>query len=146
VLRLEIDQDTETARFASQSVVVRGKAFSGPYLLSILADGYRKQQFPQAPQLDRPGITIVSSADSLLVQAADVLGNFSLNYLFRKLGPTTHGRSVKAQVFEEVFRDVLPCTQFGKLCQLSGPELELRAQGALTFVVDHPFDRAVVVS
>jgi hypothetical protein len=137
LLRLEVDDDTEAARFAAQNVVVGSRTISAPELLASLADAYRNHQFPNAPRFDRPGITIIDSAASLLVQAADVLGNFSVNYLFSRHGPTTPGRAVKAQIFEDVFRDILPSTQFGQLCKLSNAELELQTQGALNFIVDH---------
>ena len=137
---LEIDQNTETARFASRTVPIKNGSIQALRLLATLADAYRKQQFPQSPEIDRSGIIIVNSSNSLLVQAADVLGNFSMNYLFRNLGLTTPGRTRKAEIFESVFRDLLPRTQFGQLASLSGTPLELglKAAGALTFEVVNP--------
>jgi len=39
-----------------------------------------------------------------MVQASDVLGNFTMNYAFKDAGPTNAGRLRKAQIFENVFR------------------------------------------
>ena len=135
---LEIDQNTEMARFASRTVLASGSSMPATHLLALLANAYRKQCFPQSPEIHRSGLSIVDSATSLLVQAADVLGNFSMNYLIHNLAPTTPGRTKKAQIFESVFHDLLPATQFGQMAALSGPQLELALKnpGALTFKVE----------
>jgi hypothetical protein len=103
----------------------------------MLAESYRQKQFPQSPALRPEAINIVESSASFLVQAADVLGNFSMNYVIRNLGPTTAGRTKKAEIFESVFRDILPHTKFAEMASLSGTEFELalKQAGALTFVV-----------
>jgi len=82
----------------------------------------------------------VDSATSFLVQAADVLGNFAMNYLINNLAHTTPGRTKKARIFETVFHDLLPTTRFGELASLTGSQLELGLQdaGALTFAIEHP--------
>lgn len=134
---LEIDSTTTTAHFATQAVPVNGGALPATRLLAMLAEAYRKQLFPKSPEMDRSAITIVDSSTSFLVQAADVLGNFSMNYVIRKLGPTTAGRTKKAEIFESVFHDILAYTEFEKLASLSGHdfELALTQAGALTFKV-----------
>lgn len=135
---LEIDRNTETGLFAAKTVKIDGHPIPASQLLALLVNGYRRQLFPRSPELDGSAIAIVDSATSFLVQAADVLGNFSMNYLIRNLALTTAGRTKKAQIFEDVFRDVLPKTQFGQIASLSGPvlELTLKQAGALTFMVE----------
>jgi hypothetical protein len=137
---LDIDQNTETGRFALRTVSVNGSSMPATQLLALLANAYRKQQFPHSPEIHRSGISIVDSATSFLVQAADVLGNFSMNYLIRNLAPTTPGRTKKAEIFESVFHDLLPATHFDQLASLTGTQFELALQhpGALTFAVEHP--------
>jgi hypothetical protein len=136
---LEIDQNATTAVFASKTVNVARGSLSGTRLLELLAEAYRKQRFPGSPALAPSAIAIVESSTSLLVQAADVLGNFAMNYLIHNLGPTTPGRTAKARIFESAFQDVLPQTQFGQLASLNGLQLELglKNAGALTFEVKH---------
>lgn len=136
---LEIDRTTTTAHFGAQTVQVNGRALPATRLLATLAESYREHLFPKSPELDRSAITIVDSSTSFLVQAADVLGNFSMNYVIRNLGPTTAGRTKKAEIFESVFHDILAHTEFEKLASLSGPdfELALKQAGALTFKVQH---------
>jgi hypothetical protein len=135
---LEIDQNTVTGRFASRAVSVNGSSMPATQLLALLADAYRKQLFPQSPSIRRSSVSIVNSRTSFLVQAADVLGNFSMNYLIRNLAPTTSGRTQKAQIFETVFQDLLPETRFGQLASLSGSQLELALKNpcALTFKIE----------
>jgi hypothetical protein len=136
---LDIDQNTETGRFASRYVSVKAGSIPATHLLALLANAYRKQQFSTSPEIHHSAICIVDSATSFLVQAADVLGNFSMNYLIRNLATTTPGRTKKAEIFESVFHDLLPTTRFGELASLSGNqlELELRHEGALTFTLEH---------
>ena len=134
---LEIDSTTATAHFASQTIPVNGSSLPATRLLATLTESYRKQQFPKSPELDRAAITIVDSSSSVLVQAADVLGNFSMNYVIRNLARTTAGRTKKAEIFESLFHDILVETNFEKLASLSGAdfELALKNAGALTFAV-----------
>jgi hypothetical protein len=139
VTLLQIDTNTTMGRFAAKTVTINGKSMHATRLLAALANGYRRQLFPQAPELDAAAIAVVDSEASFLVQGADVLGNFAMNYLIRNLATTTPGRTKKAQIFEDVFKDLLPKTQFSQIASLSGPALEpaLKQAGALTFVVDH---------
>jgi hypothetical protein len=138
VTLLEIDKNTTTGLFAAKSVVINKKSMPATRLLAMLSNGYRKQRFLQAPELDAAAIAVVDSEASFLVQGADVLGNFAMNYLIRNLVSATPGRTKKAQIFEDVFKDLLPQTQFGQIAALSGPALEpaLKQAGALTFMVD----------
>jgi hypothetical protein len=58
----------------------------------------------------------------------------------RNLGPTTAGRTKKAEIFEKVFGELVPGTPFGHLASLSGTqlELELKQAGALTLTLERP--------
>ena len=140
VCSLEIDQNTNTGRFAARSVWPNGVLMPGTELLRRVADNYRKLRFPASPPIDATGLKILDSANSFLVQAADVIGNFSMNFVVRSLGPTSAGRTKKAEIFEKVFGDLLPGTPFSHLASLSGTrlELELKQGGALTFTLEQP--------
>jgi hypothetical protein len=59
---LDIDQNTETGRFALRTVSVNGSSMPATQLLALLANAYRKQQFPHSPEIHRSGISIVDSA------------------------------------------------------------------------------------
>jgi hypothetical protein len=85
------------------------------------------------------GLEFVDSSSSFLVQASDVLGNFSVNYLMSKLGTVSKGRAMKAKIFERVFGDLLTQSQFGQFAVLTGSQAELAPSqaGALTFTVAH---------
>jgi hypothetical protein len=136
---IEIDQDTPLSTFAAQTFVAHGKSMPATQLLAALAEAYRKQYFPRSPQLVPSGLAFVDSSSSFLVQAADVLGNFSVNYLMSKLGTVTKGRALKAKIFETVFGDLLTQSQFGQFAVLTGSQAELAPSqaGALTFTVAH---------
>jgi len=136
---IEIDEDAALSTFGVQTLVANGKPMPATHLLAMLADLYRRHCFPQSPRVHSSGIAFVDSASSLLVQAADVLGNFSVNYLMSKLGTVTMGRAAKAKIFESVFGDLLTQSQFGQFAVLKGSQAELAAQqpGALTFTLTH---------
>ena len=72
-----------TPEFLRSTVSTKGGAVPATRLLAMLADAYRRQKFPGSPELARSGIAVVDSDVSFLVQAADVLGNFSMNYIIR---------------------------------------------------------------
>src|SRR5260221_11311997 len=101
---------------------------------------YRVQQFTPSTEKVRSGISIVDSSTSFLVQAADALGNFSMNYLIRNLAPTSPGRTKKAQIFDKVFHDLIPGTPFAQLASLTGTALELglKQPGDLPIVLERP--------
>ena len=123
--------------FRGPNCPLNGGSLPAARLLAMLAEGYRKQQFPKSPELNPSAIAIVDSSTSFLVQAADVVGNFSMNYVIRNLASTTASRTKKAEIFDSVFHDLLPqTTQFGKLASLTAPQLELALNqaGALTNV------------
>lgn len=134
---IEMDQDIPLSTFAAQTFVAHGKSLPATQLLAILAEAYRKQYFPRSPQLFPSGLAFVDSPLSFLVQAADVLGNFSVNYLMSKLGTVTKGRAMKSKIFETVFGDLLTQSQFGQFAVLTGSQAELAPSqaGALTFTV-----------
>ncbi len=136
---IAVDQDTPLSTFAAQAFIVNGKSLPATRLLAILGEAYRKQCFPRSPQLVPSGLEFVDSSSSFLVQAADVLGNFSVNYLMSKLGTVSKGRAMKAKIFEAVFGDLLTQSQFGQFAVLTGSQAELAPSqaGALTFTVAH---------
>lgn len=74
-------------------------------ILSIIYNGYRKIQFPNSPILNKNGISVKPDENSYLIQAADIIGNFSLSYIMKKLGKKSITIDAKSEIFSIVFGD-----------------------------------------
>lgn len=65
-----------------------------------LANAYRTQIAPHSPSIER--LAVCDSRNSLVVQAADVVANFGINYVksqLRASGASSHRESTKAAIF-----------------------------------------------
>jgi hypothetical protein len=58
---------------------------AAPYLRAVYG-AFRKLSFPNAPAMGAGGIQVVPDETSRVVQAADVVGNFAMAYLFFEIG------------------------------------------------------------
>ena len=78
----------------------------------------------------------MKDTQSMLIQAADVLGNFSMSVVFELLGDSSKKRKEKADIFRTVFGDSM-----GSLADIAsklvktGNDIEIINGGALTFQV-----------
>lgn len=73
--------------------------------LRLLANAFKKQRFPNGPRFGK--IRPCDSKDSVLVQAADVIANFGVNYLKSKLrlekSNSSRTEAEKARIFASIF-------------------------------------------
>jgi hypothetical protein len=129
-----LDESGSTQGFASMTVGT-APPISAVAFTRALYNGYRTQKFPAAPQMSTNGFHVVPDDRSILIQAADVFGNFAAAYAAWKLG-ATRGRQLKGEAFARVFNNpdigqVLPSLS------LQGQHLEvtLPGQGALQLVI-----------
>lgn len=100
-----------------------------------LYNGYRKSRFPTAPEMAPDGFHVVPDNQSILIQAADVFGNFAAAYAAWKLG-ATNIRRLKGEAFGRVFNspdlsDIAPYLSL----QGNGLEVSLRTPGALKLMI-----------
>lgn len=107
LLSIEIDSDDISARLAQSNVQVRGREIPTGKLLTTAYSAYREKQFPRSPTLPAGGICVMRDKKSRMIQMADVFGNFALAHLFVKLGDTSRKRRAKAELFRDVFGDIL---------------------------------------
>ena len=136
-LRVEADQEDESAPFMNLNATIDGTPFTARHLFAIGLDAYANQKFPHAPRVKRDGtsINILDSKLSWMVQASDVLGNFAMNYAFKDTGPTTQGRLRKAQIFEDVFGDSVSGPGPRQFFIRSGDEISPVQRGAVNWCV-----------
>lgn len=99
--------------------------------LSIVANKYRELHFPDSPVILTTDIQVINDAKSNLIQAADVIGNFSNSYIFHQLGNTSAKRIEKSQIFQNVFGKYLTGIDFtGAIKQNGANDLELIGDAA----------------
>lgn len=132
-IEIEIDSDDVTKQLGANTSMVKGRAISTAKLLTTAYNAHRMKQFPSSPALAPGGLRALSDAKSRAIQLADVFGNFALGYAFFHLGGTSKTRAVKAQVFENVFGDLLNPGAVTAAASLVGDnDIQLKHSGALT--------------
>ncbi|NLX97807.1 MAG: hypothetical protein GXY83_16715 [Rhodopirellula sp.] len=131
-----LDDSQLTKQFNTAQVTVKGKALSLPYLTGMLYRAYRKQMFPSSPEVVRDEIRTAPDETSPLVQAADVVGNFSTAYVFRRLGKESKANDLKADIFHDVFGEFgIDGIDHAASIEIDGEDLRLKQPGAYTFAV-----------
>lgn len=70
-----------------------------------------------------------------MIQAADIIGNFSTAIVFKTLGKNSKSNNRKCEVFEEVFNDLIDTTGVLNSVTLIGDDLELKKSGSFTFCI-----------
>lgn len=133
-IAMKIEMD-EHSSFNDLNTVVRqsnGNNIDANLILKAVYNGYAKKLFPKSPLLLENGITVMKDSKSKLVQAADVIGNFSMAYVFVKLGKVSKSKEAKAALFEEVFGDTMEGWDFSRLT-LQDNDLIIEGDGDLKF-------------
>lgn len=138
-LQIIVDSHNVTQGFGTQTIQVSNSigstTMTSNQLLNVIYNGYRKLQYPNSPTLIDNGISVVSDGDSFLIQAADIMGNFSLSYAKRKLGVESNTIIEKAEIFSEVFGDVFDSKDFNTDFEISETgELNLKFDGQQTLL------------
>ena len=105
-----------------------------PVQLPIIAAlrAYGRCIFPRAPEIERESILVCSDENSFLVQAADIVGNFSTAFAFRQLGKESATNDLKCSAFERVFGDIIALETLPKALVLDGDDLAL-SPGSASF-------------
>jgi hypothetical protein len=98
---VEIDTDEIKKGLSVMSHQIRTTTIKAEQLVRSISNGFRTFKFQKAPEV--ASVTAVSDNNSMVVQAADIIGNFQMSYIFRELGDTSKTRICKAEIFEEVF-------------------------------------------
>jgi hypothetical protein len=104
---------------------------------TIVANKYRDKNFPNSPTIIDTDIQVMDDEKSNIIQAADVIGNFSNNYIFKLLGSASPNRIEKAEIFHSVFGKYLGGITFTGVVKMNGEnDLELLGDAAaLPFVL-----------
>jgi len=108
-MKVVIDSNNITGNFDELKIevsnAIASTTMSSKQLLTVIYNEYRKLQFPNSPTLMDNGIYVKPDENSFLIQAADIMGNFSLSYIKKKLGEESKTINEKAEIFSEIFGD-----------------------------------------
>jgi hypothetical protein len=133
-IRIEIDADDIKRNFVHSRVAVRNATIHASVPPRGVYNGYRKRRFPKSSELERDSIDVVDDNDSILIQAADVFGNFSFGG-FVELGVRSKLRLKKSELLASAFGDILEPIDYQAKCRLRGADLELLTDGTLNSTV-----------
>ena len=74
---------------------------SAEQLLSILVNSYRNQKFRRSPVVDE--VRVTKDTRSYMIQAADVVGHFSMNAIFHEIGTASKSKLEKSEVIRSAW-------------------------------------------
>ncbi len=105
--------------------------------IAIVANEYRKLNYPNSPKILDTNIQVLDDEKSNIIQAADVIGNFSNAYIFTTLGGVSNKRKEKSTIFTKAFGKHLTEVDFSGQIKLHGlNDLELIGDAAaLPFIL-----------
>jgi len=106
-------------------------------VLKDLYNIYAKDLHSRTPVLPNDGIKVLDDNDSIMVQAADVIGNFAMANIFLNLGKKISGNlEFKVKIFKEVFGDNVSAFDPGNKLTLCGDDFIISdVKGSLTFKI-----------
>lgn len=136
-LEIKIDDHDDTRGFGTLNTpvgsIIGNIMISGQWFMHKIYNAYRKKQFPTSPELKENGIHVIDDTDSFLVQASDIIANFSTAYIYSKLGKTSNTIKEKVDIFDEVFGEEFGKEKFFKNVELEGDsDLKLKFEGQHT--------------
>lgn len=136
-MKIVVDSHKVTENFDELQIEVSNSigstTMSSKQLLNVVYNGYRKLQFPNSPNLMDNGVSVKPDENSFLIQAADIMGNFSLSYIKKKLGEESKTINEKAEIFSKVFGDKFDDKDFGADFKISETgEIDLKYDGQQT--------------
>ncbi len=134
-IQLKIDDHSSYADVTEPDNVLLPIYASPQELLRMAGNAIKKTGFPQAPSCGNNPIETMKDSRNLLIQAADVIGNFSMAYVFIELGDNSKSRKLKAQLLEDVFGDTIEQFDFSSEITLHGHDFSLNNDDTLIFQI-----------
>lgn len=136
LISLEVDRDDVTKNLPTLTFSKGTTGASTEKVLRGLYAGFAKQNHPNAPTLSSAGVKIVSDTKSVIVQAADVFGNFALAHASSISGHGSKKLALKSKIFVDVFGDHLTSTSAAAAISLSSNnELQIGQSGTFGVLI-----------
>lgn len=132
---VHIDQHAITRGFSNIDLVINGHNISPQIPIVAALNEYRKRLFPYAPKIEQDSIKIMNDEESFMIQAADMIGNFSGALVFKELGKESKSNNLKAEIMNDVFGDILDKSNILNSVELQGDDFVLKQAGSFNFLV-----------
>jgi hypothetical protein len=132
---IHIDHHSITRGLSDINLVIADRKISPQLPIIAALNEYRRKQFPNAPEIERNSIAVLSDDASFIIQAADVVGNFSSALVFKALGKSSKSNDLKAEIMNDVFGDILDTSNITELVEIRGEDFALKASGSFSFSV-----------
>jgi len=132
---IHIDHHAITRGFNDIDLIITDQKISPQIPIIAALNAYRTMQFPNAPEVERNSIEILPDEKSFIIQAADMIGNFSGALVFKALGKNSNSNNLKAEIMNDVFGDILDTSNIAELVEIKGEDFVLKSSGSFTFTM-----------
>jgi len=133
--KIHIDHHALVDGFNDIDLIVKDHKISPQLPIVSALNAYRKKQFSGAPMVERNSIEILPDEQSFIIQAADMIGNFSAALVFKVLGKASKTNDLKAGVMDDVFGDLMDTSSITDMVEISGDDFVLKQSGSFSFTV-----------
>ncbi len=135
-MQVELDEHDQLRDLDQYLQKTDGSPVPAHVILKGLYNGYAKKRFLKTPLLPDYGVRVMPDTDSFLIQAADVVGNFSMAFIFKTLGRSSYRTEARAGLIEEVFGQRFKFPDFKSKLTLSEKDIHLNdGAGELRFSI-----------
>lgn len=135
-LAMEIDRDSITEGLPTLTFARGATQASAEKILRGLYAGFAKHNHPDSPAMSPAGIKVVSDTKSVIVQAADVFGNFALAHASSISGHGSKKLALKSKIFTDIFGDHLTGSSAAASVSLSSnKELTIAQSGTFGVLI-----------
>lgn len=132
---VHIDYHMLAEGFSEIDLLVKNQKISPQLPVVTAVNAYRSKQYTSAPLIDRESIEILDDEKSFMIQAADILGNFSAALVFKVLGKSSSTNDLKAKIMSDVFSDLIDTSVIPNMVEIVGEDFRLKESGSFSFTI-----------
>jgi hypothetical protein len=130
-IRAVIDDNNKRSDLTSINLKAGDQTVTASTILRPILNGWRQKNFPRTPEWTRPPVGVKRATDSMVIQAADVIANFSLAYAQAKLGRITKSSEAKVKLIQDAFGKSMGPFPFTELLELTDDGFAPKEKGAV---------------
>jgi hypothetical protein len=132
--KLQIDQNSVTIQLGN-AIEISDHKISAKLPMVAIANAYRLKLFSNASYIVKDGIDVVNDESSFLVQASDLIANYSTAYIYSELGKHSKTNDKKVAIFLDIFGKKMQFKDVKRSIKIVNEELELTESGEILLQV-----------
>lgn len=136
LVRIEMDSHQALKELNQVVHEALGVKINASTLLKGLYNGYAKGLHERTPLLPDDGVAVRDDESSMLVQAADVIGNFAMAHVKARMGQGGNATKAKSQILTDVLGDDVGAFDPAGRMEIEDGVLALVDEGGFTFRMD----------